>query len=198
MPFNHWKITGLYYTFITLTLKYPPTQLVQRSVRQDTLAQKEPVTPSPARVIDQIVDPAHLPLLHQCFLRASQPIDQMSKPIEDYPYPLYNYSNLVFAYATLLAFIKQVIPHMGVWQPWASAVNYMLRIAPVMYWVFQACPLSPFSDKPDATPGHESLHVINKKMRAPLLENISVLINKETKSTISTLEAEAVINKKII
>ncbi|KAJ9048980.1 hypothetical protein DSO57_1029238 [Entomophthora muscae] len=61
---------------------------------------------------------------------------------------------LGFAYIILLGFTEQVIPHMGSWKPWVSAVNYMLRIAPVVYWVFQAFPLSLFEDEPDTTPDH--------------------------------------------
>ncbi|KAJ9071485.1 hypothetical protein DSO57_1036450 [Entomophthora muscae] len=72
------------------------------------------------------------------------PTNQMSKPIE-----------FGFTYVTLLGFTEQVIPHMGAWQPWASDVNYMLRIVPIVYWVFQALPLSLFADKPDTTPGHD-------------------------------------------
>ncbi|KAJ9069720.1 hypothetical protein DSO57_1015794 [Entomophthora muscae] len=134
------------------------TQLARRSARQEklALAQKEPVSPPPARVIDQIIDPAHLSSLHQSFLCTSQPVNQMSPPIEESPYLSYDYNKLGFAYVTVLGFTEQVIPQMSDWQPWASAVNYMLRIAPVVYWMFQACPLSLFADKPFTTPGHDT------------------------------------------
>ncbi|KAJ9082632.1 hypothetical protein DSO57_1002578 [Entomophthora muscae] len=95
-------------------------------------------------------------LLRQSFLCACQPVNQMSKPIDDSPYLTYNYSKLGFAYVILLGFTEQVIPHMSAWQPWASAVSYILRIAPVVYWVCQSCPLSLFADEPDTTPSHDN------------------------------------------
>ncbi|KAJ9086563.1 hypothetical protein DSO57_1002690 [Entomophthora muscae] len=50
---------------------------------------------------------------------------------------------------------------MGAWQPWDFAVNYMLRISPVMYWAFQACPLSLFANKPDTTPGYDTAFILS-------------------------------------
>ncbi|KAJ9059030.1 hypothetical protein DSO57_1006507 [Entomophthora muscae] len=44
---------------------------------------------------------------------------------------------------------------MGAWQPWASAVNYIMRISQAVYWALQACPRSLFADEFDATPGHD-------------------------------------------
>ncbi|KAJ9085521.1 hypothetical protein DSO57_1012982 [Entomophthora muscae] len=139
--------------------------MVQRSVRQDkrALTQTKSVSPPSARALGHIIDPAHLPPLHQSFLHAGQPFNQMSLPIKEYSYPSYDYSKLEFAYVTLLGFNEQVIPHTGAWQPWASATNYMLRIAPVVYWAFQARPLSLFADKPDTTPGHVTILLWLKK-----------------------------------
>ncbi|KAJ9073164.1 hypothetical protein DSO57_1019384 [Entomophthora muscae] len=83
----------------------------------------------------------------------------MSLPIEESIYPSYDYSKLGFAYVTLLGFTEQVIPHMGAWQPRASAVNYMMRIAPVVYWAFQSCPKTLFADKSDTPPVHDKINL---------------------------------------
>ncbi|KAJ9078599.1 hypothetical protein DSO57_1005163 [Entomophthora muscae] len=144
------KTARVYYTFIISTSLFSShkeesqTQLVLRSSRQETLAlaHTEHVSPPPARALDHIIDPDHLPPLHQCFLCANQPVNQMSPPIEESPYFSYDYSKLGFAYVTLLEFTKQVIPHMSAWQTMASSVNYKLRFPPVVYWAFQDCPLS--------------------------------------------------------
>ncbi|KAJ9083293.1 hypothetical protein DSO57_1036148 [Entomophthora muscae] len=80
----------------------------------------------------------------------------MSLPIEESPYPSYAYSKLGFAYVTPLGFTEQVISHRSAWKPWASAVNYMVGIAPVVYWVFQVHSTSLFADKPNTTPSHDS------------------------------------------
>ncbi|KAJ9061342.1 hypothetical protein DSO57_1021529 [Entomophthora muscae] len=97
------------------------------------------------------MDPAHLSPLHQSFLCASQPVNQMSLTIDESPYFSYDYSKFGFDYFILFGFTKQVILHVGAWQPWVSAVNYMMRIAPVMYWAFQAFPLSWFVEKSHTT-----------------------------------------------
>ncbi|KAJ9078933.1 hypothetical protein DSO57_1001684 [Entomophthora muscae] len=78
----------------------------------------------------------------------------MSPPIKKSLSSSYDYSKLGFAYVTLLGFTEQVISHMGAWQTWASSVNYMIKIAPVVYWVFQACPMTLFAENSDTTPGH--------------------------------------------
>ncbi|KAJ9050179.1 hypothetical protein DSO57_1016848 [Entomophthora muscae] len=75
----------------------------------------EPASSPPDRALDQIIDLAHLSPLHQIFLCTSQPVNQMSLPIEESPYSSYDYSKLGFAYATLLGFTEQVIPHMDAW-----------------------------------------------------------------------------------
>ncbi|KAJ9083668.1 hypothetical protein DSO57_1032491 [Entomophthora muscae] len=42
----------------------------------------------------------------------------------------YDYNKLGFAYLTMLGLTEQVIPHMGVWHPWATAANYVMQMAP--------------------------------------------------------------------
>ncbi|KAJ9079790.1 hypothetical protein DSO57_1031891 [Entomophthora muscae] len=69
---------------------------------------------------------------------------------------LYDYSKLGFAYLTMLGLTEQVIPHMGVWRPWATAANYVMQMAPVIYWAFQAHPFPSTKGSPGSHPGHDS------------------------------------------
>ncbi|KAJ9053851.1 hypothetical protein DSO57_1020294 [Entomophthora muscae] len=65
-----------------------------------------------------------------------------------------NYSKLGFAYLTILGLTEKVIPHMGVWRPWATAANYEMWMSPVIYWAFQAQPFSSTKGSPESNPGH--------------------------------------------
>ncbi|KAJ9064528.1 hypothetical protein DSO57_1029616 [Entomophthora muscae] len=66
----------------------------------------------------------------------------------------YDYSKLGFSYLTMLGLTEQVIPHMGVWKPWATAANYVMQVAPVIYWAFQAQPFPSTKGSPGSHPGH--------------------------------------------
>ncbi|KAJ9065092.1 hypothetical protein DSO57_1023417 [Entomophthora muscae] len=46
------------------------------------------------------------------------------------------------------------MPHTGNWQSLATAVNYLVRIAPIVYLAFQAQPASPAGVQPDSGMGH--------------------------------------------
>ncbi|KAJ9078485.1 hypothetical protein DSO57_1006260 [Entomophthora muscae] len=92
-------------------------------------------TPYP-RVLDQEIIPAPaprpsfpgVPLLQQL----AQPSLTMSAVTGELPCvpsaSSYDYSKLGFVYLTMLGLTEQVIPHMGVWRPWATAVNYVMQI----------------------------------------------------------------------
>ncbi|KAJ9068583.1 hypothetical protein DSO57_1027179 [Entomophthora muscae] len=67
----------------------------------------------------------------------------------------YDYSKLGFAYLTMLGLTEQVIHHMGVWRPWATAANYVMRMAPVIYWAFQDQPFPSTKGSPGSHPGHD-------------------------------------------
>ncbi|KAJ9078898.1 hypothetical protein DSO57_1002134 [Entomophthora muscae] len=104
-------------------------------------------TPSP-RVLDQETIPASTPLPSfpavPLLQQLAQPSLTMSAATGELPLipssSSYDYSKLGFAYLTMLGLTEQVIPHMGVWRPWATAANYVMQIAPVIYWAFQAQP----------------------------------------------------------
>ncbi|KAJ9063416.1 hypothetical protein DSO57_1000010 [Entomophthora muscae] len=69
--------------------------------------------------------------------------------------PSYNYSKLGFAYLLMLGPDEQVIPYMEVWRPWATAANYVMWMAPVIYWAFHDQPFSLTEGSPGSHPGHD-------------------------------------------
>ncbi|KAJ9087665.1 hypothetical protein DSO57_1030899 [Entomophthora muscae] len=54
----------------------------------------------------------------------------------------YNYSKFGFAYLIMLGLAEQVLPHIELRHPWATSANYVMRMAPVIYWALQARPFS--------------------------------------------------------
>ncbi|KAJ9049375.1 hypothetical protein DSO57_1025197 [Entomophthora muscae] len=55
----------------------------------------------------------------------------------------------------MLGLTEKVIPHMGVWRPWAIAANYVMWMALIIYWVFQAQPFPLTEGSPGGNPGHD-------------------------------------------
>ncbi|KAJ9081835.1 hypothetical protein DSO57_1010512 [Entomophthora muscae] len=53
-----------------------------------------------------------------------------------HPILSYDYSKLGVAYLAMLGLTEQVIPYRGVWGPWSTAANYVMRMAPIIYWAF--------------------------------------------------------------
>ncbi|KAJ9081369.1 hypothetical protein DSO57_1015448 [Entomophthora muscae] len=77
-------------------------------------------------------------------------------PLPDVP-PAQDFSKLGFVYITVLGLANQVVPHTGSWCPLATALNYLVRIAPIVYMVFQAQPASPVGVQPDSSMGCDRL-----------------------------------------
>ncbi|KAJ9088663.1 Sodium channel protein type 4 subunit alpha [Entomophthora muscae] len=71
-------------------------------------------------------------------------------PLPDAP-PDRDFSKLGFVYITVLGLADQVVPHTGSWRPLATALNYLVRIAPIVYMAFQARPASPVGVQPDSS-----------------------------------------------
>ncbi|KAJ9077594.1 hypothetical protein DSO57_1015218 [Entomophthora muscae] len=69
--------------------------------------------------------------------------------------PSYDYRKIGFTYFAILGLAEQVIPHMGVWRPWATAANYAMRMVPVIYWAFQARPFPSTKVSPESNLGHD-------------------------------------------
>ncbi|KAJ9051013.1 hypothetical protein DSO57_1008833 [Entomophthora muscae] len=51
-------------------------------------------------------------------------------------------------YPMCLLLKSSVVPHNGSWRPLATAVNYIVRIAPIVYMAFQERPASPVGVQP--------------------------------------------------
>ncbi|KAJ9061105.1 hypothetical protein DSO57_1023900 [Entomophthora muscae] len=173
MHTEHLYFAGVYYiitNFILLVLsnrEYLQYQRQRWEKEQLLAASNQPLpafTPSP-RVLDQeiILAPAlrpsfpGVPLLQQL----AQPSLTMSATTEELSLvpsaSSYGYSKLGFAYLTMLGLIEQVIPHMEVWRPWDTAANYVIGMAPVIYWAFPSTEGSPGSH-----PGHDRGVEINR------------------------------------
>ncbi|KAJ9054276.1 hypothetical protein DSO57_1016408 [Entomophthora muscae] len=73
-------------------------------------------------------------------------------PLPDAP-PTQDFSKLGFVYITVLGLADQVVPHTGSWCPLATALNYLVCIAPNVYKAFQARPVSPVGVQPDSSMG---------------------------------------------
>ncbi|KAJ9057973.1 hypothetical protein DSO57_1017462 [Entomophthora muscae] len=54
--------------------------------------------------------------------------------------PAQDFSKLGFVHITVLGLANQVVPHTGSWRPLATAVKYLVWIAPIVYMAFQAQP----------------------------------------------------------
>ncbi|KAJ9064064.1 hypothetical protein DSO57_1034312 [Entomophthora muscae] len=70
-------------------------------------------------------------------------------PLPDAP-PTQDFSKLGFVYITVLGLANQVVPHTWSWHPLASALNYLVRIVPIVYMAFQAWPASPVGVQSDS------------------------------------------------
>ncbi|KAJ9067072.1 hypothetical protein DSO57_1003379 [Entomophthora muscae] len=71
----------------------------------------------------------------------------------------HDFSKLGFVYITVLGLANQVVPHTGSWHPLATALSYLVCIAPIVYMAFQAQPASPVGVQPDSGMGHDSCSV---------------------------------------
>ncbi|KAJ9069735.1 hypothetical protein DSO57_1015419 [Entomophthora muscae] len=55
----------------------------------------------------------------------------------------------------MLGLTEKVIPHMRVWRPWATAANYVMRMAPDIYLAFQARYFPLTEGSPGSHLGHD-------------------------------------------
>ncbi|KAJ9050386.1 hypothetical protein DSO57_1014827 [Entomophthora muscae] len=95
-------------------------------------------------------------------------------PLPDAP-PAQDFSKLGFVYITVLGLANQVVPYTGSWRPLATALNYLVRIAPIVYMAFQAQPASPVGVQLDSSMGHDSW--IKNKVKKCLPQNTKDLFN---------------------
>ncbi|KAJ9074778.1 hypothetical protein DSO57_1003056 [Entomophthora muscae] len=100
-------------------------------------------------------------------------------PLPDAP-PAQDFSKLGFVYITVLGLVDQVVPHTGSWRPLATALNYLVCIAPIVYMAFQAWPASPVGVQPDSSIGCD---ILEGKMTFLKLRKIATIMGF-SKSTI--------------
>ncbi|KAJ9090364.1 hypothetical protein DSO57_1003100 [Entomophthora muscae] len=67
--------------------------------------------------------------------------------------PAQDFSKLGFIYITVLGLANQAMPHTGSWHLLATAVNYLVRIAPIVYMAFQGWPASPLGVQSNSVMG---------------------------------------------
>ncbi|KAJ9081467.1 hypothetical protein DSO57_1014357 [Entomophthora muscae] len=98
--------------------------------------------------------------------------------------PAQDFSKLGVVYITVLGLANQVVPHTGSWRPLATAVNYLVRIAPIVYMAFQAWPASPVGVQPDSGMSRDKRHGINLLNQGPTAGIIVSIIPKRLIKTI--------------
>ncbi|KAJ9049238.1 hypothetical protein DSO57_1026742 [Entomophthora muscae] len=76
-------------------------------------------------------------------------------PFPDAP-PTQDFSKLGFVYIAELGLAYQVVPHTRSWRPLATALNYLVCIAPIVYMALQARPASPVGVQPDSGMGRDT------------------------------------------
>ncbi|KAJ9058928.1 hypothetical protein DSO57_1007331 [Entomophthora muscae] len=71
--------------------------------------------------------------------------------------PAQDFSKVGLVYITVLGLANQAVSHTESWRPLATAVNYLVRIAPILYMAFQAQPASPVGVQPGSGMGGDTL-----------------------------------------
>ncbi|KAJ9073350.1 hypothetical protein DSO57_1017412 [Entomophthora muscae] len=80
--------------------------------------------------------------------------DSSYSPLPTVP-PAQDFSKLGFFYITVLGLVNQVVPHTESWFSLAIAVNYLVRIVPIVYLASQDRPASPMRAQLDSGMGHD-------------------------------------------
>ncbi|KAJ9066953.1 hypothetical protein DSO57_1004715 [Entomophthora muscae] len=129
MPRNYYLIAGIVYFCSNLIILFAS---ICESTTQYKLAYPYPpghtpvVLAKPPRALDlEYFHPHHLDL---------PPVMKdipTSPPLPDVT-PTQDFSKLGFVYITVLGLADQVVPHTGSWRPLATALNYLVRIAPIV------------------------------------------------------------------
>ncbi|KAJ9050205.1 hypothetical protein DSO57_1016533 [Entomophthora muscae] len=147
MPRNYYLIAGIVYFCSNLIILFAS---ICESTTQYKLAYPYPpghtpvVLAKPPRALDlEYFHPHHLDL----------PPVMKDIPTSPPLPPAQDFSKLGFVYITVLGLADQVVPHTESWRPLATALNYLIRIASIVYMAFQARPASPVGVQPDSSMG---------------------------------------------
>ncbi|KAJ9051283.1 hypothetical protein DSO57_1005871 [Entomophthora muscae] len=152
MPRNYYLIAGIVYFCSNLIILFTS---ICESTTQYKLAYPYPpghtpvVLAKPLRAFDlEYFHPHHLDLPSVMKDIPTAP------PLPDAP-PTQDFSKLGFVYITVLGLADQVVPHTWSWRPLATALRYLVCIAPIVYMAFQARPASPVEVQSDSSIGRD-------------------------------------------
>ncbi|KAJ9071533.1 hypothetical protein DSO57_1035997 [Entomophthora muscae] len=161
MPRNYYLIAGIVYfcsNFIILFASILESTTQYKLAYPYSPGHTPVVLAKPPRALDlEYFHPLHLDL---------PPVMKdipTAPPLPDAP-PTQDFSKLGFVYITVLGLANQAVPHTGSWHPLATALNYLVCIAPIVYMAFQARPASPVEVQPDSSMGRDKhgleLHLV--------------------------------------
>ncbi|KAJ9064856.1 hypothetical protein DSO57_1025881 [Entomophthora muscae] len=153
MPRNYYLIAGIVYFCSNLIILFA---FICESTTQYKLAYPYPLSYTSVA----LAKPPHtldLEYFHPHHLDLPPAIKEIPTvpPLLDAP-PTQDFSKLGFVYITLLGLDNQVVPQTGSWRPLATALNYLVCIAPIVYMAFQARPASPVRVQPDSGMGRDT------------------------------------------
>ncbi|KAJ9061773.1 hypothetical protein DSO57_1017353 [Entomophthora muscae] len=153
MPRNYYLIAGIVYFCSNLIILFAS---ICESTTQYKLAYPYPpgyttvILDKPPRALDlEYFHPHHLDLPP-----AMKEIPT-AHPLPNAP-PTQDFSKLGVVYITVLGLANQVVPHTGSWHSLATALNYLVCLAPIMYMAFQTRPASPVGVQPDSGMGRDN------------------------------------------
>ncbi|KAJ9050625.1 hypothetical protein DSO57_1012827 [Entomophthora muscae] len=166
MPRNYYLIAGIVCFFSNLIILFAS---ICESTTQYKLAYPYPpgytpvVLAKPPRALDlENFHPHHLNLPPAMKEIPTAP------PLPEAP-PTQDFSKLGLIYITVLGLANQVVPHTGSWHPLATALNYLVCIAPIVYMAFQAQPASLVGVQPDSGMVRDSFPMLfqGTKLKCP-------------------------------
>ncbi|KAJ9065434.1 hypothetical protein DSO57_1019761 [Entomophthora muscae] len=153
MPRNYYLIAGIVYFCSSLIILFAS---ICESTTQYKLAYPYPPGHTPV-VLVKLPRALDLEYFHPHHLDLPPVMKDIptAPPHPDAP-PAQDLSTLRFVYIIVLGLADQVVPHTESWRPLASALNYLVRIAPIVYMAFQARPASPVGVQPDSSMGRDN------------------------------------------
>ncbi|KAJ9065197.1 hypothetical protein DSO57_1022119 [Entomophthora muscae] len=148
MPRNYYLISGIVYFCSNLIILFAS---ICESTTQSKLACPYPPGHTPF-VLTKLPHALDLEYFHPHHLDLPPVMKDIptAPPLPDAP-PAQDFSKLGFVYITVLGLADQVVPHTGSWCLLATALNYLVRIAPIVYMAFQARPATPVGVQPDSS-----------------------------------------------
>ncbi|KAJ9070823.1 hypothetical protein DSO57_1003288 [Entomophthora muscae] len=159
MPRNYYLISGIVYFCSNLIILF--ASICESATRYKLAYPYSPghtpvVLAKPPRALDlEYFHPLHLDLSPVMKDITTAP------PLPDAP-PAQDFSKLGFVYITVLGLANQVVSHTGSWRPLATALNYLVCIAPIVYMIFQARPASQVGVQLGSNMGRDTGHDNNK------------------------------------